>query len=167
MRCDPALNLPHLKHACPTTSIWTVDLAHLLRRFGVDVRFFTITLGANPEYAAESFYRRRPRLADDGARVDALWRRRARRAFNFAQKRPHAFVTPRQLPTDDGSSSSSWISAPSAERISKDESDDCASSRDGGDDAPPRESSEGGGQFDLVFGTGDARHRDRGGRRVL
>ena len=48
-RCD----LRVMRRLCPTTSIWTVDLAHLLRRFGVDVTFCTITLGANPEFASE------------------------------------------------------------------------------------------------------------------
>lgn len=37
-------------------SIWTVDLAHLMRRFGLDVWFYTVTLGPNPQYAHESFY---------------------------------------------------------------------------------------------------------------
>jgi hypothetical protein len=48
-RCD----LRVMRRLCPTTSIWTVDLAHLLRRFGVDVTFCTITLGANPDFASE------------------------------------------------------------------------------------------------------------------
>jgi hypothetical protein len=47
--CD----LRAMRRLCPTTSIWTVDLAHLLRRFGVDVTFCTITLGANPDFASE------------------------------------------------------------------------------------------------------------------
>lgn len=38
-------------------SIWTVDLAHLLRHFAVDVAFLTVTVGANPNYAGESFYK--------------------------------------------------------------------------------------------------------------
>ncbi len=49
-RCD----LRAMRRLCPTTSIWTVDLAHLLRRFGVDVTLCTITLGANPEFASEA-----------------------------------------------------------------------------------------------------------------
>jgi hypothetical protein len=48
---------PAWRQLCPTTSIWTVDLAYLLRLFGADVTFCTITLGANPDFAAESFYR--------------------------------------------------------------------------------------------------------------
>jgi len=38
-------------------SIWTVDLAYLLNKFSVSFSFFTVTLGANPQYSAESFYR--------------------------------------------------------------------------------------------------------------
>ena len=41
---------------CPTKSIWTVDLAHLLRSFGLDVQFLTVTIGANPNFANETFY---------------------------------------------------------------------------------------------------------------
>ena len=40
----------------PPLSIWTVDLAHLLRRFGLEVCFLTTTLGPNPAYVNESFY---------------------------------------------------------------------------------------------------------------
>ena len=38
-------------------SIWTVDLAYLLHKFSVNFSFFTVTLGANPSYSAEAFYR--------------------------------------------------------------------------------------------------------------
>jgi hypothetical protein len=38
-------------------SIWTVDLAHLLRHFAVDVAFLTVTIGANPNFAVETFYK--------------------------------------------------------------------------------------------------------------
>ncbi len=61
-------NLSHSPHLC---SIWTVDLAYLLRRFGLEVEFTTITIGANPEYAKESFYREH--MAEDGSRVERLF----------------------------------------------------------------------------------------------
>ena len=161
MRCDPALNLPHLKALCPTTSIWTVDLAHLLRRFGVDVRFFTITLGANPEYAAESFYR--DSLADDGARVDALFRGAERAGVQLARRSVH-MRSLRRWATDGR-----WLIIVLVDKRAlgpngfRKTSRTTRSSRDGGDDALAPRISEGGGLFDLVFGTGDARHRDRGG----
>ena len=65
--CD----LRTLRQLCRTTSIWTVDLAYLLRRFGADVTFTTVTMGANPAYESESFYR--DNLREDCERVDALF----------------------------------------------------------------------------------------------
>lgn len=64
-----------LRQMCPTTSIWTVDLAFLLRRHGVPVSFLTVTLGANPDFENESFYREN--MAEDCTRVDALFARAA------------------------------------------------------------------------------------------
>ncbi len=52
-------------------SIWTVDLAYLLRRFGLEVELTTITIGANPAYAKESFYKEH--MAEDGSRVERLF----------------------------------------------------------------------------------------------
>lgn len=71
MGANTGCDLRVLRRLCPTTSIWTVDLAYLLRRFGADVTFCTITLGANPDFAAESFYR--DNLNEDCARVDRLF----------------------------------------------------------------------------------------------
>ena len=48
-----------------------MDLAHLLRRFGLGVEFLTVTLGANPAYARERFYR--AHLHEDCARVTRLF----------------------------------------------------------------------------------------------
>ncbi|KAK9916795.1 hypothetical protein WJX75_007133 [Coccomyxa subellipsoidea] len=64
-----------LRTLCSVTSIWTVDLAYLLRRFGLDVEFTTITIGANPDYAKESFYREH--MAEDGSRVERLFQEAA------------------------------------------------------------------------------------------
>jgi hypothetical protein len=60
-----------LRELCPTTSIWTVDLAHLLRRLGLDVCFLTTTLGPNPAYAEEGFYMEH--LQEDELRVSQLF----------------------------------------------------------------------------------------------
>jgi hypothetical protein len=70
------LDMPTLRHLCPTKSIWTVDLAHLLRACGVDVTFLTVTLGANQAYAGEHFYVETMR--DDQERVERLFRVRLR-----------------------------------------------------------------------------------------
>ena len=50
--------------------MWTVDLAHLLRRFGLQVCFTTLTLGTNPGFAEESFY---GKMHDDEIRVQQLF----------------------------------------------------------------------------------------------
>ena len=49
-QCD----LLTMRLLCQTTSVWTIDLAHLLRRFGVEVTFCTVTLGANPDFVHEA-----------------------------------------------------------------------------------------------------------------
>lgn len=46
-----------LMQKCPTRSIWTIDLAHLLAACGVSgVQLLTITVGANQAYSDEHFY---------------------------------------------------------------------------------------------------------------
>ncbi|KAF6266650.1 Guanylylate cyclase-domain-containing protein [Scenedesmus sp. NREL 46B-D3] len=65
--CD----LPQLRKLSQTTSVWTVDLAHLLARFGVAVTFCTITIGINGDYANEWFYMEH--LEDDEQRVRQLF----------------------------------------------------------------------------------------------
>ncbi|KAL6841340.1 hypothetical protein ACP4OV_028858 [Aristida adscensionis] len=60
-----------LEKLCRTTSIWTVDLAYLLNKFSVSFSFLTVTLGANPQYSAETFYREQ--LQEDIDRVDELF----------------------------------------------------------------------------------------------
>jgi predicted subunit of tRNA(5-methylaminomethyl-2-thiouridylate) methyltransferase len=48
-----------------------VDLAYILRRYGLEVELTTITIGANPEYAKESFYKEH--MEEDGSRVERLF----------------------------------------------------------------------------------------------
>jgi len=66
--CD---GIAHLEKLCSTTSVWTVDLAYLLHKFSVVFSFFTVTIGANPQYSAETFYREQ--LQEDIDRVDELF----------------------------------------------------------------------------------------------
>ena len=70
--CNKPLRAPEEAtfHLC--YSIWTVDLAYLLRRSGLAVELMTITLGANPEYATEVFYKEH--LEEDGSRVEKLFK---------------------------------------------------------------------------------------------
>lgn len=51
-------------------SVWTVDLAHLLRKFGLEVKYTTLTLGTNPGYAEEAFY---GHMQEDSVRVEHLF----------------------------------------------------------------------------------------------
>ncbi|XP_074574091.1 guanylyl cyclase 1 isoform X1 [Curcuma longa] len=70
-----------LEKICGTTSIWTVDLAYLLHKFSVKFSFLTVTLGANPEYSAESYYREQ--LQDDIERVDGLFEKALEAGINI------------------------------------------------------------------------------------
>jgi hypothetical protein len=65
--CD----MQQLRRLSQTTSVWTVDLAHLLARFGAAVTFCTITIGINGDYANEWFYMEH--LEDDEQRVQRLF----------------------------------------------------------------------------------------------
>ncbi|KAK4487848.1 hypothetical protein RD792_003584, partial [Penstemon davidsonii] len=51
--CD----IQELGELCSTTSIWTVDLAYLLQKFSVSFTYCTVTLGANPDFSVETFYK--------------------------------------------------------------------------------------------------------------
>lgn len=64
-------DLKSLGELCSTSSIWTVDLAHLLRLFDIEVAFLTVTLGANPSFAVETFYKEN--MEEDGERVNKLF----------------------------------------------------------------------------------------------
>ncbi|KAG6530477.1 hypothetical protein ZIOFF_012716 [Zingiber officinale] len=62
-------------------NIWTVDLAYLLHKFSVKFSFLTVTLGANPEYSAESYYREQ--LQDDIERVNGLFEKALEAGINI------------------------------------------------------------------------------------
>ncbi len=79
--------LSHLFFHLPVCSIWTIDLAHLLRRFGMEVVFCTITLGANPAFSSEAFYAEN--MPEDEARVQQLFNVRFRsRNFHLLCLKP-------------------------------------------------------------------------------
>ncbi len=44
---------PSLLQLCPTRSIWTIDLAHLLAKCGAAVQMLTVTIGANQARACK------------------------------------------------------------------------------------------------------------------
>ncbi len=64
-------SLDQLREHAPATSVWTVDLAYVLREYGVRFRYLTLTLGADPAYKSEPFYSEK--LEDDTKRVNRLF----------------------------------------------------------------------------------------------
>ncbi|KAF2296174.1 hypothetical protein GH714_036479 [Hevea brasiliensis] len=62
-------------------SIWTVDLAYLLQKFSVTFAYFTVTIGANPNYSAETFYKEQ--LPTDLVRVDRLFQKAREEGINI------------------------------------------------------------------------------------
>ncbi|KAK4769060.1 hypothetical protein SAY86_027210 [Trapa natans] len=64
-------NIDTLAELCPTKSIWTIDLAYLLKKFSVNFCYYTITVGANPNYSDETFYKEQ--LSTDVVRVEKLF----------------------------------------------------------------------------------------------
>ena len=77
------VDLRYLRDICGTTSIWTVDIAHLLRHFNLQVKFFTVTLGANPAYADEKFYKEHMRT--DEVRVHELFKSADKAGIQLSQ----------------------------------------------------------------------------------
>ncbi|KAL6977406.1 hypothetical protein U1Q18_026204 [Sarracenia purpurea var. burkii] len=74
-------NIQELEVLCCTTSIWTVDLAYLLQRFHVSFSYFTVTLGANPNFSMETFYKEQ--LPNDLMRVDMLFQKAMEAGINI------------------------------------------------------------------------------------
>ncbi|XP_059297415.1 guanylyl cyclase 1-like isoform X2 [Lycium ferocissimum] len=66
-------DMQELEELCCTTSIWTVDLAYLLHKFSVNFSYFTVTIGANPSFCVETFYKEQ--LSNDLVRVDMLFQK--------------------------------------------------------------------------------------------
>ncbi|PSC74764.1 GUCD1 isoform X2 [Micractinium conductrix] len=73
-----------LLELCPTRSIWTIDLAHLLAACGAQVQLLTVTLGANQEYSRERFYAET--MQDDSTRVEQLFETASTAGIAVAQR---------------------------------------------------------------------------------
>ena len=58
---------------CGTKSVWTVDLAYILSRYGVDFIFYTITDGVRPEYDSEVLIYVADQLWDCPLTINILW----------------------------------------------------------------------------------------------
>lgn len=65
-------------------SVWSIDLAYLLHRFGLRITFFTITKGVHPAYRKQAFYRRRFPL--DTNRVVELFDRAEQDGIDVVQR---------------------------------------------------------------------------------
>lgn len=77
----PPPSLEELQRLCGTTSVWSIDLAHLLSRCGVpDPVLCTTFAGVRPDYNNETFYA--PHMATDTARVTQLFETAAAAGVN-------------------------------------------------------------------------------------
>ncbi|XP_039045576.1 guanylyl cyclase 1-like [Hibiscus syriacus] len=74
-------SIQNLIELCSTTSIWTVDLAYLLRKFSVRFSYYTVTFGANPNYSGETYYKEH--LPCDLVRVDKLFQKAVEAGINI------------------------------------------------------------------------------------
>jgi hypothetical protein len=70
---EEGVDWARLRDAVGTESVWTIDLAHLLRRVDPSLRFVFCTqeLGVNPSYENIAFYK--GELAKDERRVEQLF----------------------------------------------------------------------------------------------
>ncbi|KAK3028599.1 hypothetical protein RJ639_039942, partial [Escallonia herrerae] len=73
--------IQELGQLCSTTSIWTVDLAYLLQKYSISFSYFTVTLGANPNFSVETFYKEQ--LPNDLERVDLLFKKALEAGINI------------------------------------------------------------------------------------
>ncbi|CAN6568883.1 unnamed protein product [Malus baccata var. baccata] len=67
-----------------TTSIWTVDLAFLLQTFSISFCYYTVTVGANPSYSGEKFYKEQ--LPNDLERVNNLFQKALEGGMNIQRR---------------------------------------------------------------------------------
>ncbi|XP_062506794.1 protein GUCD1-like [Corticium candelabrum] len=72
-------------------SVWTIDLAHLLAQYGVLHQFFTETLGVDPSYADQPYYKTEFESAT--CRINSLFGKAEDLGINIGKR----FVTLQQL----------------------------------------------------------------------
>lgn len=65
-------------------SIWTIDLAALMRKYNIHHKLCTITLGVDKGYSKQSFYSKR--FSADEERVSRLFERAASQGINVEQR---------------------------------------------------------------------------------
>eukprot|EP01024_Parvocaulis_polyphysoides_P062426 TRINITY_DN7135_c0_g1_i2.p1 TRINITY_DN7135_c0_g1~~TRINITY_DN7135_c0_g1_i2.p1 ORF type:complete len:292 (+),score=25.67 TRINITY_DN7135_c0_g1_i2:412-1287(+) len=71
LNLDNGIGIIQLQQMFNTHSIWTIDIAHMLRRYAVEVTFYTVTIGANPDFANEKYYMLH--MSEDTQRVERLF----------------------------------------------------------------------------------------------
>ncbi|PXF48641.1 Protein GUCD1 [Gracilariopsis chorda] len=57
-RGNKQVTLNDLARCCKREATWSIDIAYLLRDYGLECVFYTITRGVRPEYFFQSFYKR-------------------------------------------------------------------------------------------------------------
>lgn len=60
-----------LRRQCTTDSIWSIDIAYLLKYFRLQSVYYTVMKGVRPEYREQEFYR--TQISDDTKRVNQLF----------------------------------------------------------------------------------------------
>ncbi|CAI7926553.1 unnamed protein product [Closterium sp. NIES-53] len=106
-----ACELQHLHRQCGTTSVWSIDLVALLQRHGVGVEFLTVTIGANPSFAQQPFYKEN--MPGDVDRVNRLFADTIRAGVRI-QTRVFRFICPASLLPSSPPPSSRHALPPSA-----------------------------------------------------
>lgn len=69
---------------CATDSVWSIDIAYLLRCYHINATFFTVTKGVRPEYRKQEFYKKQ--LPEDTKRVNELFRNAERDGVPVVQR---------------------------------------------------------------------------------
>jgi hypothetical protein len=65
------VDIADLRQQCHVNSIWTIDLAFLLRNYVEDFTYYTSFLGSRKEYQQNKFYQEN--FSDDEKRVNKLF----------------------------------------------------------------------------------------------
>lgn len=65
------VNLEDMTRQCPVNSVWTIDLAFLLRNYVQDFTYYTSYLGSRKEYQDQKFYQ--DNFDQDEKRVNKLF----------------------------------------------------------------------------------------------
>ena len=65
------VSIEDMTRQCPVNSVWTIDLAFLLRNYVQDFTYYTSYLGSRREYQDQKFYQ--DSFGEDEKRVNKLF----------------------------------------------------------------------------------------------